>query len=253
MIESDQSSQESFKQISIDGIRYSLNDKDNTAIITENRLLTRDIFIPRSVKYESTEYIITSIQQSAFANCNLTITFKFASDSEVRTIEEKAFSDSTIQYLEIPASVTDLKDGWCYEANELKQVIVNENNPRYKNYDNDIVIGKTTIDSANYDLLVFCNRNIEALTIPNFIKTICPFSFENCMQLQSVVIPSDSQLRTIDDYAFKSTKIASFEIPCHLNKIGQYAFFNCDELQSIEIPADSELQTIGGFAFEKTN
>lgn len=76
MIEQSQSLQEQFKQITIDGIRYSLNCEDNTASVIENPELIHNIFIPRSFNYESKEYIITRIQNLAFSRCNMKLTLK---------------------------------------------------------------------------------------------------------------------------------------------------------------------------------
>ena len=69
--------------------------------------------------------------------------------------------------------------------------------------------------------------------------------------MNRVVIPTDSNLHTIESNAFSYTKIKEIFIPSKVSKICEYAFSKCKNLTKVEIPADSILETID--AFEKVN
>lgn len=180
-------------------------------------------------------------------------TFEVNLKSQLQTIEKCAFYMSSVEKIEIPASLTNLENGWCQETKKLKEVEVNSSNPKYKNYDRNIVVGKSTIEMDDFDVLVFCNRKIKSITIPNFIQKVGPFSFDNCQILHKVEIDiKKSKLQTIEEYAFRETKIESITFPPHLIKIGQSAFEFCRELQKVEIQRDSEILIIERNAFGST-
>lgn len=107
-----------------------------------------------------------------------------------------------------------------------------------------MIIGKSSINSEFFDILIFCFRNVEKVTIPNFIRVIDSYSFNRCKQLKTVEIPFDSNLQEIKKKAFFNSSIEMFTIPSHLTSIEEGAFCFCEKLKSIEIPSDSKLKTI---------
>lgn len=69
------------------------------------------------------------------------------------------------------------------------------------------------------------------------------------MNFQKVEIPSNSELRTIDEYAFAMCSIVIIEIPPKVTKIYSYAFTRCTKLRRFMIPSNSELKIIEKNAF----
>ena len=69
--------------------------------------------IPISIKYESDDFVIKSVNKGSFQGTTTVKSILFPTDSQVSVIEEDAFADSLIEHLVIPTSVTDLQDGWC--------------------------------------------------------------------------------------------------------------------------------------------
>lgn len=130
-----------------------------------------DIFIPRSVTYLTSEYIVKKISNRAFKLLKIK-SVTFAKDSQLQRIESGSFSLSTIEMLQIPATVTDLEDGWCHETSDLREIIIDQNNPRYQIYNNKMIIGKKSIESTNFDVLIFSFRDVESVIIPDFITVI---------------------------------------------------------------------------------
>lgn len=69
-------------------------------------------------------------------------------------------------------------------------------------HDDKLLIGKSSLESEDYNTLVFCFRDVIKVTIPGFIEVVGQLAFEGCQNLQEVEIPDDSKLRTIENYGF---------------------------------------------------
>lgn len=343
------------KRIDQGNLVYSINLKEKTASVIDQKNFKKDIIIPRSVNYESNEYTITSISKRAFQFSQID-TVQFSPDSSIQTIEPEAFFFSTIQCISIPPSLIELKTGWCSDTKRLSKVIISPNNEIYKihedkfiigksskkekNFDvlvfafrdaqevtipnfikhneacafegcksieipedsiletvsykafcgssiesikfpsclielengwcggtpqltkvqidenngrylvyNDFVLEKSSKEAKNFDIISFCARNIQKVTIPSFIKYIKSYAFNVCKQIETIEFMPDSQLVTIDNSAFLASSIQNFVIPSTVTRINEYAFHYCQQLFSIEIPIDSKLQTIERCAF----
>lgn len=78
-----------YHTIELDGIVYLVNGEDKTAKITCCKSLeTETIIIPRSITYESTEFIILSILEKSFYKSPIK-SIQFPNDSMLQTIEKK--------------------------------------------------------------------------------------------------------------------------------------------------------------------
>ena len=194
---------------------------------------------------------ITHICESAFLSCNNLQTFEIPKNSQLKSIENNAFEWSRITNLFIPSGLIDLKEDWCY-AVKIKEINVSANNQRYRMYGSKMVIGKSSIEKLNYDVLVFCARDIEKVRIPSFIKKINPYSLHYCYKFNTVEFQENSQLETIEKFAFSCSSIRKIEFPQNLKKIGQDAFSSCSQLQCVEINKNSQIQIIDNNAFSWT-
>ena len=192
------------------------------------------------------------IESSAFACCDKFKHLIIPINSKLQTIESNSFSMSSIESFVIPETLVDLKDGWCSSLRDLHKIIVSPKNPRYYKYDDKMIIGKSSIDKNNYDMLVFCSRNVKKAKIPDFIEIISSYAFEFCNQLQSIEFSTDSKLQIIEKNAFHLTSLNKIMIPRHINKIGNNAFSYCINLRKIEFQTNSELQIIESDAFDNT-
>lgn len=66
---------------------------------------------------------------------------------------------------------------------KLTTINIDPNNPRYSMYDNGkLMIGKSSIESEKYDVLLFADRSIKCVTIPS-----CN-AFEKCQNLKKSCI-----------------------------------------------------------------
>lgn len=136
-------------------------------------------------------------------------------NSELRTIKNNAFLDSSIESIFLPASLVELDDEWCVRSSILK-VDVDKNNPLYSLYEDQLLIGKSSIEQDFFDVLVFCARDANITTIPSFIKKIKPYAFFRCYKINEIIIPEDSNLQVIDKNAFSACSVSIVSISSHI-------------------------------------
>ena len=197
-----------------DNIAYSINKQENTASVRYCNIKCFDFIIPRSIIYNSKEYIVTSILEKAFFG-SLAKSIQFASNSEIRTIERYSLNIK-LESITIPSKLVDLQEGWCSTAPNLTRVNVSPQNPRYRSIDNKFIIGKKSIEQTNFDCFVFCSRDVKNIAIPSYIKHIDPYAFDKCKQLRSIQITDDSKLCSIGRSSFSYSSIVSITIPSKL-------------------------------------
>lgn len=152
---------------------------------------------------------------------------EFAKDSEILSIDENTFNFSLIEKISIPPSLCELKEGWCSGTPSLKNISISPQNKNFILFDDDMIFGKSNSSSEIYDILVFANRDIKKAQVPSYIKRICSYSFNSCINLESIGFSEKSELYSI----------------------GRNAFMWCSNLKKIEIPNDSKLQIIEKEAF----
>ena len=206
--------------------KFSIDKKGKTASILTCYSDNQKIIIPCSINYLAKKYIITTVSSKSFQQSKIR-SVAFVPNSELRTIEKEAFAYTDLVKIIIPSSVVELKDGWCCETANLQIAKVEKGNIRYLSVKNKCIIGKSDIESENYDTLIFWSREAVKADIPETIKIIGPYSFNR-------------------------SKLTSITIPSHVTKICEYAFDGCTQLTRVEFEPNSELQTIDKFAFAGT-
>ena len=178
---------------------------------------------------------VITIDNSAFYGCRALTSVSMPS---VTTIGYLAFSGcSSLASVFIPASCTSIDANPFAYCIELKEIVVDENNPNYLSADGALYDkGKTTLigwPTAEGDI-----------TIPQSVTTIGESAFESCSALTSVEMPA---VTTIGDGAFYYCRaLTSVSMP-EVTEIGWLAFCGCSSLRSINIPASVTM--IGEEAF----
>lgn len=225
------------------GLLYELNENDLTAKIIGCQTTDQIIIIPRSVFHQSHEYIITNISKGSFKQNKSVITIKFPEDSELRSISKGAFYDSNIKEITIPSKLENLEQGWCKYTNNLVTISISPKNQKYLKYGNNLIFGKSDQKSDSYDLLLFSCRDIESVYIPSNIKQISPFCFAECEELRLIEFSKNSELISIEKYAFYATSINTITIPSSCKTIGKNAF-KYSQLKTVNFPQNSMLSKI---------
>lgn len=151
----------------------------------------------------------------------------------------------------MPPNLAELRSGWRNSTPNLTKIEVMPSNHHFIFVDNKVVLGKSKKQS--HDVLVFARRDIEAFTVPSFIKRIDRCAFQSCTKPKNVNFSDDSKLKSIENNAFECVSIESISIPHHVTYIGECAFASTAELRSVDVPIDSELQIIDHHAFSESS
>lgn len=213
------------------GIVVLLNLKNLTAEVIKSPNVVNDLIIPPCFIYQFQTFTINSIGRNHFW-------------------ENKSIF-GPIQMITIPESVIKLEKGWCQGICPHTTIFVSESNKYFKSIDK-FVYGKTNKNSMEFDVLYFAKRDITEVKIPNNIKRIESFCFEQCKLLNKVELSDDSNFLEIGDFSFMETNIKYFYFPSKVVTIDEGAFGLCHNLEKIEFSPNSNLTSIGPVAFYKS-
>ena len=102
-------------------LEFKIDETKHTASLFKVNMHNEGLIIPRTIKHESVEYLITSIID---INKN-TKTLKFEENSAVNTIYGFVFPYlSRIEEIYFPPNLEKLKEGWCCGTSKLKKIIL---------------------------------------------------------------------------------------------------------------------------------
>ena len=241
---------ETNKTASISGYNCYEGNSNNYDVIT-------NVVIPEKID----GYTITSIENSAFNNKNLTSVIM---PDTITTIKGLAFVNNKLTKLKLSESLTLLEEacsiyayGACraydgpFSNNELVYIempksltVINES--AFKGNSLTSIIIPNTV--TKIDNSAFWNNKLTNVIIPNSVTSIGDRAFSN-NQLTSVVIP-DSVI-TIGNYAFYTNQLVNIAIPNTTNSIGKEAF-GLNNLNYILINLNSNLTSIDQSAFSSS-
>lgn len=168
-----------------------------------------NILIPKSVVYNGNTYSVTSIGESAFANCkDLT---SVTIPNSVTSINYHAFYNcSSLPSIDIPQSVTIIGNEAFYGSawyNNQPDGLVYAGKVAYKYKgempaNTNITMKKGTLGIAAYAFSGY--SNLTSVVIPNSVKTINYCAFQECNGLKSIIIPKS--VTSIGNSAFLDCK-----------------------------------------------
>jgi hypothetical protein len=226
---------------SIDGYTYSVTSVNSYAF--SNCSLT-SVKIPTSV---------TSIESSAFADCNSLTNIEIP--TTVTSIKENTFMNcSSLRSITIHSSINSIEHNAFYNCGSLDTIIINSDSVCKKfwggSYDDTItmptvlILGGSVV-SINEDAFRDCT-SLTNVVIDSSVTSICNYAFLNCSNLTSVTIPNS--VTFIGQSAFYNcSSLTSITIPNSVTSIGQSVFENCSSLTSVTIP--NSVTSIGQSAF----
>ena len=166
---------------------------------------------------------VESIGDAAFYECKSMD--KLNISDKIEKIGKMAFQGCTsFSEIYIPEKVTNISD-WIFTIGSgLKTVKISSKNSEYKE-ENGIIYTK------NGEKLVFCpqNADIKQLTVPNGVKEIGEYAFDENKNLESVTL--SESVEDISSCAFYgASALRNITITESLKNIGEYAFFGCASL-----------------------
>ena len=191
---------------------------------------------------------VTSIEKETFLGCSRLTSIIIPNN--LTSIGEMAFAScEMLPSITIPNNVERIGESAFYGCTFVKEKFINHSSlDAEANYYWGATIADVEIDGLyiRNDTVVYCRRNVVAITIPDSITTIGKEAFSNCDSLRSIIIPNS--VNAIEDYAFKScASLLSITIPNGVTSIGKRAFYHCEALQSVALP--NRLTSIGEWAF----
>ena len=202
------------------GIKYRLNDNDQTAIVSGHTdTLSEVITIPATVTKDGVKYTVTSIGNDAFWSCS-GLTSVTIPDG-VTSIGDYAFYFCLrLTSVTIPDGVTSIGDYAFWNCSGLTSV--------------DIPDSVTSIGNYAFS---WCS-GLTSVTIPGSVTSIGGYSFGGCSSLTEVTIPDS--ITSIGGYAFGGcialTKI-TFEGTVPENW-GDSPFYYCDAVKTVYLSDD---------------
>lgn len=214
----------------INGIAYSFNTSNQTAMVTTGGTYTGDVVIPETVTYEDITYTVTYIGVNAFRNCT-GLTSIFIPNSVIGIGERAFLGCSGLTSLSIPNSVTTISEYAFNSCTGLTSVVIGD--------------GVTTIGKYSFGE---CS-NLASLHIGNSVTTIGSNAFRVCRALTSVTIPNSVTL--LDEYAFVyCSGLNSVTMGSGIKEIKMFAFDDCKNLKSVHI---HDLEAWCGISFGSTD
>ena len=235
------------------GIQFLLNEEEKTATVFSYLDTNSIVSIPYSVSYESTEFIVTSIAESAFYDNKKIESINFTENSDLKIINKKSFSCSSLKSILIPSHVTricELSFSSCYG---LEKVVFSK--------DSEL---KTIEKDA------FCNSAVSTIKIPSSVVELEEGWCNGTTNLKHIIIyhnkaehisyyesnfiigKTNKESSKFDILHFSRRDIETANIPSFIKRIDSYAFDKCIGLQKVEFDEDSELESIGDLAFSRT-
>lgn len=169
--------------------------------------------------------------------------YKIVIEEGVTEIESYAFEwVKNVKSISIPASVTKISSNsfqGMYK-DDLVKINVNEANKVYDSRNKCNAI----ISTASDKLVLGCNKT----SIPNGIKEIGEYAFEDCSEIREINIPKSVTVIGNDAFS-RCTSLKSVVLPEKLRKLGSHAFNCCSNLENISLPKN--LKEIGEYAFNR--
>ena len=166
--------------------------------------------------------------------------------ANISRIESGAFSNSAIEAIIIPETVTVIEKTTFYGCENLTEVILPSTLTRIEKYAFSGTKSLKSIVLPNSLTYIgegaFTRSGIEKITVPKNVKTIDDNAFSGCKTLTEINLPEG--LTSIGDYAFNNCAVLKeIVLPESLRSIGNNAFTNCTALKEIVLPAS--LESIG--------
>ncbi|MCB6069933.1 leucine-rich repeat domain-containing protein, partial [Flavobacterium psychrophilum] len=165
-----------------------------TVKVARNRDFSGVAVIPETVAYNSENYAVTAIGESAFEHCN-NLTSVTIPNSATTIGKDSFVGCSGLISVTIPNSVTDIENGAFFSCSGLTSITI----------PNSVTVIRRGVFSA-------CSRLI-SVTIPNSVTDIENFAFFGCFRLTSVTIPNS--VTAIEERAFAECSSLR-TVNCHI-------------------------------------
>ena len=269
------------KEFYTEGLTFSVNKTLDGYVVSGYYGTDNEVIVPSS--YDG--YPVTGIMTYAF-NGNQVIK-KVTLPDTIETIEQNAFSNSSISEINIPESVTTVKDAAFYYCENLRSVILHKTLKTIGDYAfaNTTLVYTDKIDISSWnkyafdDNLVYIHKGLDLskiikkdnfeyyldqtasilnyigdsniVVIPSEIDGVIINKIENSAFMKNTDLEEvsiNNNIIYIGDRAFRETGLTSVEIPSSVKEVGVCAFSGCEYLESVTFNEGLEKINISAFA-----
>ena len=187
------------------------------------------------------------IEPFAFNGCGSLVAVKFSEG--LRRIGRWAFIGTSIECLEIPASVTEIDEQAFISCDSLKVIKVKKGNKVYDSRKgcNAIIESATgcllqgcegtTIVPEGVKVISSCafyGSKIKKIKLPSSLETIERCAFVCCKELKKLVIPGS--VRRIHYEILMDSGVEELVVENGVENIPQGAFYGCQKLRYVSLP-----------------
>lgn len=152
----------------------------------------------------------------------------------------------------LPSTIKNMGD-WCFAyCYDLKKVVIPADITEipYAAFRGAHVSSVTLNEGLlKIDDYAFYQSGLSALNVPDCVETIGAYAFNDCKNLQTVQLGSDSRLNSIGQYAFAASAVKSFALTKSIAAVSNYAFLNCTNLEEFTFPSICDLSVINSSVF----
>lgn len=185
----------------IDDVTY-VSTGATTAGVKDVKTDLATIIIPETVANNNITYTVTSVEYQAFYYCDAT-------------------------YIELPNTVTEIKEQGISTCSNLVNL-------------------KLSTNLKKLDRFAFYNcKKLTTITLPEGIEAIPASCFAQCEALTTIILPSS--IKSIANGAFYKTPITEFTFPALCESVGSNAFQLCPNLNKVTL--NSSITSFGEGAF----
>ena len=223
-----------------DGFKYTINE-DGTASVTgisgefSTKFPEGNVVIPGTVKYNGTDYTVTTIGNKAFKDNTTIISVTGDSIEKLEFFYGGAFEgchNLTTVTLPNATSIGDFAFEYCSQLTTV--TLPNANSIEYGAFYDCTSLATVTLPKVTYignGAFGYCT-SLATVTLPK-ATSIGGSAFESCRQLTTVTLP---KVTYIGNGAFESCrKLTTVTLP-KATSIGGNAFNNCTSLLTVTLP-----------------
>jgi hypothetical protein len=222
-----------------------------------NHTYAGTVKIPATVIIENKLYDVLEIENEAFRNCYTMTSIELP--NSILRIGNRAFEScvgltsivlpkslieigsapffrcANLKTINIPASVEILDEGAFYGCDSLQNIIVDDNNPKWK-----------SIDGVLYDKqlkkLLLCPSGKTTVSLPETVEFFTSSAFNNCTKLKEVSLPN--ALAVLPNKIFQNcVSLGKVTISKNVHTIGVDAFQSCSSLKEIKVETENKKYT----------
>ncbi|MDR1267785.1 MAG: leucine-rich repeat domain-containing protein [Holosporales bacterium] len=224
---------------------------------------------------------LETLKAYCFAGCLSLTTVTFEEGSQIRVIEEGAFSESGLLSIRIAASVEVLGRKCFAHCQSLATLTFEEGSQLRAVGDwalldtmldcvrfpsavdlGECVLGRSSVRAVYFGdepasifsgMCAGTGINLGQVVIPPDLETLKAYCFADCASLTNVTFEAASHLRVIGEEAFVESSLRAIYIPASVEKLGSGSFYGCALLTTVTFEGNSRLQVIEEEAFAKSS